>query len=173
MEITVEFSGVLCAYVNELYTNCKGVIGMKKKLFLLMGSVALCFVAAQMVGAAEIGQKLTSQEVRTLLSNKTFSVQQFLDDGEVKDFQAYFEGDGALQFRYTENFFKSGQWTVGTGGEICLQIPLRRRASTLRIDEHCGTLVKRTPYSFDRMSDEGKRTATITLIANGNKFPRK
>jgi hypothetical protein len=146
---------------------------MKKKLFFLMGSVALCLVAAQMAGAAEIDQKLTSQEVRTLLSNKTFSVQQFLDDGDVKTFQAYFANDGSLQFRFAENHFKSGKWIVGTGGEICLQIPLRRRASTFRVDEQCGTLIKRTPYSFDRMGDQGKRTATITLIANGNKFPRK
>ncbi len=146
---------------------------MKRKLFTVSGCLMLLLVSVQMLAAAEIGQQLTSREVKTLLSHKTFAVQQFLAEGDLKNFHVYFAGDGSLQFNYANNFSKSGKWTVGSAGEICLQIPLRRKGTTLMIDEKCGTLVKKGPYSFDRLSEDGTRTATLTLIANGNKFPKK
>lgn len=146
---------------------------MLRKLFVVPGCLMLLLGSVQMLVAAEIGQKLTSREVKTLLTHKTFAVQQFLSEGDLKNFHVYFAGDGSLQFNYASNNSKSGKWTVAGAGEVCLQIPLRRRGTTLLIDEKCGTLVKRGAFTFDRLSEDGTLTATLTLIANGNKFPRK
>jgi hypothetical protein len=147
---------------------------MGKKLFGLLGCVALLFLGVQVLSAAEIGQKLTSEEVKTLLTNKTFLVKQFVAAarGEVteKDYHAYFAADGSIQVNYSAKHTKSGKWTAGGAGELCFEYTERGGLTDTRV-KRCARLVKRGPYTFDRMNDEGERTATLILVANGNKFP--
>ncbi len=147
---------------------------MSKRLFWLSTCVTFLFLSVQFVSAADIGQGLTSKEVKTLLTNKTFFVKQYKSKPRGKvveiDFHAYFGSDGSIQINYSARQTKSGTWTVGDRGKICFNYTLRGGSSDRRVSR-CGILVKRGPYTFDRMNDEGVRTATLTLVANGNKFP--
>lgn len=147
---------------------------MGKNLFWLAGCAALLLLGVQVLSAAEVGQGLTSQEVTTLLTHKTFLVKEYKGQarGKVteKGYHAYFGPDGSIQINYSEKQTKSGKWTVGGKGEVCFHYTDRAGKSDRRV-KRCGILVKRGPYIFDKLNDEGERTATLTLVAQGNKFP--
>ena len=143
---------------------------MTRKLLLLACSLTMLCTYVQASSAAEIGEGLTSQEVATLLTNKTFFVKQFNKKGNEKDYHAYFGPKGSIQVNYSERHTKSGKWRVGGKGELCFEYTKRGGSSSRRVTR-CGILVKRSAFSFDRINDKGEHTATITLVANGNKFP--
>ena len=149
---------------------------MYRKLFLLSGCLMMVLAGVRFGVAAEVGQGLNSQEVVTLLTHKTFFVKQYKEKGNdkvlAKDYHAYFGPDGSIQINYSSRKTKSGQWTVGGHGELCIRFTKRGGTSTRRVTK-CGILVKKGPYTFDRITDKGVHTATLTLVANGNKFPLK
>ena len=146
---------------------------MGKRLLIGLACIAAIVFSSQVVSAAEIGETLTSTEVKTLLSNRTFLVKQVsrVEKGK-DDYHCYFFPEGSLQVNYTPRHRKTGKWEVSSGGILCVTYTKRGGSHDRRVTR-CGVLVKRGPNSFDRINDKGKHTATITLVTNGNKFPKK
>jgi hypothetical protein len=149
------------------------VILMGKRLLIGLACIAAVVFSSQVVLAAKIGETLTSKEVRTLLSNRTFLVTQVsrVERGK-DDYHCYFFPEGKLQVNYTPRHRKTGKWEVGSGGILCVTYTKRGGSRDKRVTR-CGVLIKRGSNSYDRINDKGKHTATITSVANGNKFPKK
>ena len=150
---------------------------MRKRL--LFGSLCIVVVvfSSYVVSAAEIGETLTSKEVVTLLSDKTFLVKQIsrAEKGQ-NDYHGYFLANGQIQIKYTTSLGRTGAWKLGSEGIVCfgyMKRKYRRRKNNNREVINCGVLVKTGPNSFDRIDDQGEHTSSITLVGSGNKLPTK
>lgn len=138
-----------------------------KKFFCLLTSTFFLVAGLAASAAAETGQLLSGDAVRSTLANRTFAMFKADDTGK---YHIFFSAGKDLKILYpSKRTRKSGDWSVNREGELCIQTSSADRDYYRTT---CGKVILAADGSLRHFDDEGELIFSLQPVGSGNLLDR-